>query len=152
MIIMNGLCRNKALEHKNLNMENKVLWLTESKYYDRVLLDVMIDNGYDLTVRENAEFLINGSINLDDYKYIIVTMFLAPGNAIELWRCKDGTKTGIVLLSEIKDKLKDKKVILRVASSIEIDNDEYEWCNENGVTVVNEMFSRYDTILKMVQE
>lgn len=133
-------------------MENKVLWLTESKYYDRVLLDVMIDNGYDLTVRENAEFLINGSINLDDYKYIIVTMFLAPGNAIELWRCNDGTKTGIVLLSEIKDKLKDKKVILRVASSIEIDNDEYEWCNENGVTVVNEMFSSYDTILKMVQE
>lgn len=133
-------------------MENKVLWLTESKYYDSVLLDVMIDNGYDLTVRENAEFLINGSINLDDYKYIIVTMFLAPGNAIELWRCKDGTKTGIVLLSEIKDKLKDKKVILRVASSIEIDDDEYEWCNENGVTVVNEMFSSYDTILKMVQE
>ena len=137
---------------KNLDMENKILWLTESKYYDRVLLDVMIDNGYDLTVRENAEFLINGSINLDDYKYIIVTMFLAPGNAIELWRCKDGTKTGIVLLSEIKDKLKDKKVILRVASSIEIDNDEYEWCKENGVTVVNENFSSYDTILKMVQE
>lgn len=132
-------------------MENKVLWLTDSKWYDKVLLDVMIDEGYELTVRENAEFLINGSINLDDYKTIIVTMFLAPGNAIELWRCKDGTKTGIVLLSEIKDKLKDKKVILRIANSLEIDNDEYEWCKENGVIVLNEVFTHYDTILNTVK-
>ena len=132
-------------------MENKVLWLTDSKWYDKVLLDVMIDEGYELTVRENAEFLINGSINLDDYKTIIVTMFLAPGNAIELWRCKDGTKTGIVLLSEIKDKLKDKKVILRIANSLEIDNDEYEWGKENGVIVLNEVFTHYDTILNTVK-
>lgn len=85
------------------------------------------------------------------YKYIVITMFLAVGEILDIGRCDQGMKTGIVVLYDIIDKLKSTKAILRVLSSFEIDKDEFEFCKTHDIVVVNEMFSHYDTILKIIE-
>ena len=130
---------------------SKILWVTEDKWMDQVLIDVMQDAGYKLTIKTTPDDILNGKENLDEYSHIVVTMFLAVGEILSISRCVKGTKTGIVLLAEIIDKLKSTKAILRVLSSFEISSDEFEWCKSHNVIVVNEMVSRYNTILNIVQ-
>lgn len=131
---------------------NKILWVTEDKWRDSVLIDVMRDAGYELTIKTTPDDILSGKENIDEYSNIVVTMFLGVGEILDIGRCVEGTKTGIVLLSEIIDKMKSTKAILRVLSSFEISSDEVEWCKNHNVIIVNEMVSHYDTILNVVQK
>jgi len=124
-------------------MIRKILWVTEDKWMDRALIDVMLDAGYELTIKTTPDDILSGKENIDEYSHIIVTLNIV--------RCVEGTKTGIVLLSEIIDKMKSTKAILRVLSSFEISSDELEWCKNHNVIVVNEIFSQYNTILNIVK-
>jgi hypothetical protein len=128
----------------------KILWLTDSRMYDHVQLDVLTENGISVDVMDNPDFALSKTEELEKYDYIICTMFLAVGHILDIGRCVDGTKTGIVLFSEIFDKVRNPKLILRVTSYFEISGDEIDWCKSNNITILNDSESHYDTILKLV--
>lgn len=47
-------------------MAGKVLWVTEDKWMDKVLIDVMIDAGYDTVIKTNPDDILNGKENIND--------------------------------------------------------------------------------------
>ena len=129
----------------------KVLFITESIWYEKVILDVLKEGGISVDAYESPDWALQNVDKLNEYDYIVVNMFLAVGYILDINRCCQGTKTGIVLLSEIKDKIKKPKLILKILSSFEIDNEEYEWCKKNNIKVFNECWADYDSLYKLIK-
>jgi len=132
----------------------KVLFLTDHPYYDRVHIDILkkLSNGdINVEVYDNPDFVLTNTDKLDEYDFIITTMFLPVGQILELDECHQGVKTGVVLLSKIKDKINKTKCILMIESVSEIDEREYKWCKENGVIVVNNMVAKFDTLYNIIE-
>jgi hypothetical protein len=131
-------------------MDKKVLWLTNHKYYEGCSLDILKERGIEVVTDDNPDYVLSHIEELEKFSHIVCTMFLAVGDKFDLKRCEAGTKTGFILFHDIVDKIKKTKLILRVASSIEIYQDEYDFCKEKGITVVNDGDSKYDTIYQLI--
>lgn len=131
-------------------MDKKVLWLTDHRYYDGCSLDILHERGIEVVTDDNPDYVLSHIEELEQFSHIVCTMFLAVGHIFDGKRCKSGMKTGFILFHDIVDKIKETKLILRVASSIEIYQDEYDFCKEKGITVVNDSNSTYDTIYQLI--
>ena len=131
-------------------MDKKVLWLTNHRYYDGCTLNILKERGIEVVTDDNSDYVLSHIEELEQFSHIVCTMFLAVGNKFDLKRCEDGTKTEFILFHDIVDKIKETKLILRVSSSIEIYQDEYDFCKEKGITVVNDSNSTYDTIYQLI--
>ena len=130
----------------------KVLWITDSAWYDNTLLDVMREGGLTVDVYQNPDFALENAETgkLEEYDYIITTMFLAGGYILNISECAKGLETGYVLLSKIKDKVKKPKLVLRIASRFEINGVISKWCDENNIQIINDDNTKYDTYYKLI--
>ena len=131
-------------------MDKKILWLSDHKYYDGCSLDILHERGIEVVTDDNPDYILSHIEELEQFSHIVCRMFLAVGHKLDMKRCEYGMKTGFILFHDIVDKIKETKLILRVASSIEIYQDEYDFCKEKGITVVNDSNSTYDTIYQLI--
>ena len=88
--------------------------------------------------------------NNEVYTVAVLHKFTQNGQIGLRVNCTGSGSRRFILFHDIVDKIKETKLILRVASSIEIYKDEYDFCKEKGITVVNDSNSTYDTIYQLI--
>lgn len=130
----------------------KILWIDDDLRRPELSIDIdeFNENGFEIIIADNPDECSEIIAKRHDFECIIIDISMPLGKSIDFGEAKGGMRTGLIVLKNLVNNKKLKK-IQKIVYTIADDDEVRDYCEDNNIPYLRKQMYLSDTFVDEVK-